>query len=50
MSDKGSDSTRLSSTVRAVPMKITPRLSKLSGTPPWRNELKNPGPTCRPRE
>ena len=38
----------LKSTVMTVPVRITPMPSILSCTPPLRNELKKPGPTCKP--
>lgn len=49
MSGSGTPATRPRTTARSVPSTTTPKAGVMSRSPPVRRELKNPGPTCRPR-
>ena len=49
MSGKEIFSPQLPSKAISVPTSTTAMASTLSCMPPLRNELKNPGPTCRPK-
>ncbi len=50
MSESGMPKPKLNPTAIDVPRTITAKLNILSLTPPERNALMNPGPTCNPSE